>query len=195
MSTIMWCIELVEGKDAPPERNTTTSPYGKTVSLLPRMCSSISSSRGMVIILDSGFCVLRGLIELKKIGVFASAVIKKRRFWPKHVPGDAMDERMSTKEIGHVDTLKGVIDGVPYDLFCMKDIDYTMKLMSTYGSPLVNPDTPEKYRVVNGVVTPIKYTEPFANHYLYRHAVDDHNNLRHSGISLEETSLYWPSRR
>lgn len=30
-----------------------------------------------------------------------------------------------------------------------------------------------------------KYTEPFLNHY--RHQVDDHNNLRHSPIFLEES--------
>jgi hypothetical protein len=32
-----------------------------------------------------------------------------------------------------------------------------------------------------------KYTEPFLNHFKYRHQVDDHNNLRHSLISLEES--------
>jgi hypothetical protein len=28
--------------------------------------------------------------------------------------------------------------------------------------------------------------EPFENHYLHRHASDDHNNLHHSDISIEE---------
>ena len=32
-----------------------------------------------------------------------------------------------------------------------------------------------------------KYTEPFLNHFKCRHQVDDHNNLRHSPISLEES--------
>ena len=32
---------------------------------------------GKVIVLDSGFCVLKGLVELKKFGVFAHALIKK----------------------------------------------------------------------------------------------------------------------
>jgi hypothetical protein len=31
------------------------------------------------------------------------------------------------------------------------------------------------------------YTEPFFNHFKFRHQVDDHNNLRHSPISLEES--------
>ena len=33
---------------------------------------------GRVVILDSGFCVLQGLIELAKMGLYASALIKKK---------------------------------------------------------------------------------------------------------------------
>jgi hypothetical protein len=43
-----------------------------------------------------------------------------------------------------------------------------------------------------GVVEPFKYTEVFHNHFKYRHAVDDHNNLRHSNVSLE---LTWTTHR
>ena len=34
---------------------------------------------GRYVILDSGLCVLKGLIQLRKKGVFACAVIKKRK--------------------------------------------------------------------------------------------------------------------
>jgi hypothetical protein len=91
----------------------------------------------MVVILNSGFCVLhQGLVELKKIGVFASAVIKKCRYWPKYAPGDSINDRMKEKEIGDVDGLNGTLDGVPYNIMCMKDGDYTIKLMLTNGSTL-----------------------------------------------------------
>jgi hypothetical protein len=30
----------------------------------------------------------------------AAAVIKKWKYWPKHVPGDAMDKKMELKEVG-----------------------------------------------------------------------------------------------
>lgn len=83
ISGVMWAIELVEGKDAPLERtNICFADKPKTVGLLLRLCSSIFQS-GRVIILDSGFCVLQGIVELCQRGVFASAVIKKRRYWPK----------------------------------------------------------------------------------------------------------------
>ncbi len=195
-SGIMYQIELVEGKDAPTQHTQPHSDKGKTAGLLLRLCAGIAG-RGMVVILDSGFCVLQGLVELKKIGVFASAVIKKRRYWPKHVPGEQIDDRMKEKEIGDVDALKGTLDGVPYNIMCMKDVDYTMKLMSTYGSTLPTEAASNRFRSYedangNKATKEFKYTECFDNHFRYRHAVDDHNNLRHSDISLEET---WMTHR
>ena len=48
----------------------------KTVGLLLRITEDIQNS-GRVIILDLGFCILRGIVELSKVGLFASALIKK----------------------------------------------------------------------------------------------------------------------
>ena len=44
---------------------------------------------------------------------------------------------MASKQVGECDSLRGTIDGVPYDLFTLKESDYTMKLMSTYGELIV----------------------------------------------------------
>jgi Transposase IS4 len=169
---------------------------GNTVGLLLHMCRCLSG-HGTVVILDSGLCVLQGLIELKKIGAFASAVIKKRRYWPKYVPGEATNAYMNTTypdKIGQCDSLHGMLDNVPYDLFVMRDGDYNMKLMSTYGQLLPKENAKDKPRKLNttGELIKIKYTEPFDNHFLYRHAVDDHNNNRHKDISIEET---WVTHR
>ena len=77
MTMIMYAIEIVEGSDTPPQKpRDPNERFGKTVGLLLRLCKSIYS-RGFVVILDSGFCVLQGIIELRKKGVFAAAVIKK----------------------------------------------------------------------------------------------------------------------
>jgi hypothetical protein len=43
---------------------------------------------------------------------------------------------MKDKDIGDADALNGTLDGVPYNIRCMKDVDYTMKLISTYGLTL-----------------------------------------------------------
>ena len=59
----MWGIELVEGKDAPraaehpkPKHNN----HGNTVGLLLHILQPIFT-KGYVVVLDSGFCVLKGV--------------------------------------------------------------------------------------------------------------------------------------
>ena len=54
MSDIMFAVELVEGKDEPPQAQPKEhSEKGKTVSLLLRLTSSIEGRRSIVV-LDSG---------------------------------------------------------------------------------------------------------------------------------------------
>ena len=88
----------------------------------------------MVVKLDSGFCVIRALIELKKRGVFASALIKKQRYWPKHIKGDDIIQHFETQKVCDTGSLPGTLDGVPFHEFNMKEPDYTMKVISTYGT-------------------------------------------------------------
>ena len=80
-TSIIFRVELMEGKYRPDEigKKLYEKRNGKTVELLLRMIDGIWIS-GRVIILDSGFCILRGIIELSKVGLFASALIKKRRY-------------------------------------------------------------------------------------------------------------------
>ena len=81
-------MEIVKGKDKPKERGTDKyHEYGKTGSLLLRLCNPLFMT-GKVIILDSGFCVILSVIELKKMRVFSASFIKKKRYWPRYVKGD-----------------------------------------------------------------------------------------------------------
>jgi len=70
-------MELVEGKDEPKEGRGPKEfeQLGKTVGLLLRLTKTIWGTAKLVV-LDSGFCALQGIIELKKRGVFAAALIK-----------------------------------------------------------------------------------------------------------------------
>ena len=89
-SGIMCGIDLVEGQDRPQRLGIQQyNNFGSTVGLLLRMLSPIYQ-KGFFVILDSGVCVLKGIIELRKKGVFASASIKKRRYWPKYIKGDTI---------------------------------------------------------------------------------------------------------
>ena len=117
VSGVLFAMELVEGKDRPPQLPSPPQNE-KTIHLLLALCKSIYGS-GKIVVLDSGFCVLKGLIALKEVGVFAYAVIKKRRFWPRYIPGDDIDHHMTTKEIGDVDCLSGILENEPYNVYCM----------------------------------------------------------------------------
>ena len=76
-SGIMWGIDLVEGKDRPRALGQQEfNNMGSTAGLLLRILAPIFH-KGYVVILDSGFCVLKAIIKLRKKGVFASALIKK----------------------------------------------------------------------------------------------------------------------
>ena len=61
--------------------------------------------------------------------MYSSALIKKRRYWPKEVPGKTMDERIVDKPIGATDTISGKLEEVEYNLFMIRDKDFTIKLM------------------------------------------------------------------
>ena len=191
LSGVMYAIELVEGKDRPRQLPPPKyNEYGKTTGLLLRLTDSIAHS-GRVVIMDSGFCVLKALVKLASVGVYASAVIKKRRYWPKYIDGAAIDARFEEYVVGSTDSLPGTLDGVSFRIFCMKEEDYVMKLMATYGALRAVEEgmTQRSVSSRNGErqTFTFMYTEPFFNHFQFRHQVDDHNNLRHSPISLEES--------
>ena len=191
LSGVMYSIELVEGKDRPRQLPPKEySEHGRTIGLLMRLTESIHHS-GRVVIMDSGFCVLKALTKLVSVGVYSSAVIKKRRYWPKYVKGDEIDARFKDSEVGDVGSLAGKLQQERFVFFCMKEEDYVMKLMAMYGALKRGGDESVTRRSItkNGqkVNVSFKYTEPFLNHFKYRHQVDDHNNLRHSPISLEES--------
>ena len=202
-SGFVFGAEIQEGKDAPRERrylDADTNKHGKTVGLLLRLCKPLLFT-GKVVVLDSGFCVLRAIVELKKLGVFAAAVIKKRRYWPKYVKGEEINAYMADKEIGETGVWQGMMDGLKYFYFMLKEPAWVMKMMCTYGDTCTPEDQEEtrRYYKTEGDKTirrEFKYTTIFLNHFRYRHKIDDHNNNRHSVPALEDTWLTsrWSNR-
>jgi hypothetical protein len=199
LTSIIFYMEMVEGKGRSKELGQMEfEPLGKTVGLLLRMTRPIWNT-GRVVILDSGFCVLSGIVELAKRGLHGGALIKKRRYWPKYILGETIKEHFAEKEVGAVDCWNGTLDDQPVTVFCFKEPDYIMSIMSTYGT--VNEEGEKKKRIFNDAegkeqVRTFFYTGVFHNHYHYRHVVDDNNNNRMQPISIEETwkTVYWPNR-
>ena len=87
----LWRYHIVEGKALPgPLGQKEYYELRETVSLILRMCRPIFGS-GEAVVLDSGFCVAKGITEIEAKGIYMEDLIKKRRYWPKGLPGDLID--------------------------------------------------------------------------------------------------------
>ena len=102
---------------------------GKTDGLLLRLSKSIWGS-ARIIILDSGCFVLKGISELRKKGLYASALMKKRRFWSKYIRGEGIKAHFESLECGFADAWPGKLDNIPFHIYCMKEPGSMMSLMS-----------------------------------------------------------------
>ena len=58
---------------------------GATAGLMARVKNPLWGT-GKLVVMDNGLCVIEGLIPMVEKGVLGSALIKKRRYWPKEVP-------------------------------------------------------------------------------------------------------------
>ena len=128
------------------------------------------------------------IVELHKNSVFTSALIKKRRYWPKYIHGDEVKEHFNDKEVGDADSWGGKLEDVPFHVFAMKEPDYVMSLMSTYGTNVWDGYNETRREWNDNGVTRMKsfhYPEVVHNHFQNRHSVDDHNAKRNSPISIE----------
>ena len=122
----------MEGRDLPCECvRPEFDDIGNTVGIILR-CTMPIWNCAKVVIIDSGFYVTKGFVELQKKVLFGSALIKKRRYWQANIKGDAIDAYFVSKEVINVDAVKQVEDGVAYHVFFMKETDYVMKPMTTY---------------------------------------------------------------
>ena len=52
---------------------------------------------GKGVVMDSGFCVLEGLISMVEKGILGSALNEKQRYWPKGVPSEGILMHMQNK--------------------------------------------------------------------------------------------------
>ena len=76
-----------------------------------------------------------------------------------------------------------------------------MKLMATYLGLTELDNQKVSVRHFKGAdgadeTVRFKYTEPFTNYFIYRHEVDDHNNLCHAVRSIEGSWIthHWANR-
>ena len=90
----MYGWKIVKRRDYPipmgrPEFET--SPNMKTVVIMLRLMRALCITRKAVI-MNSVFCFRKGLLEMRKRGVYGSVLIKKRLYLPRGVYGDAIND-------------------------------------------------------------------------------------------------------
>jgi hypothetical protein len=109
---VLFGIELVKGRDRPKELTAKYNNVGeKTCGLLLHMLKTYFAT-GRYVVLDSGFCVLKAVIALQSYGLFACPLIKKKRYWPTMVPGEAIRVHCEDKEVGETDAIQGTMDAI-----------------------------------------------------------------------------------
>ena len=206
---VMWRIKIQEGKDRPKDetgkwafpskfegQNDKGRKYTKTSTLMCEMTEPIHGT-GKVVSMDSGFCVSAGILHLHDLGVYGQALVKKRRYWPKGVPGDQIDRYFEGKPLGHCKSLLQDMEGIPFYVHCCRDSKYVTKMMSTHGLLTSVPDHVTYRQKPDGGWESFCYPEFLSNHNNSKHWVDDVNNRRHDPIGLEQVwhTKWWPTRQ
>ena len=105
--------------------------------------------------------------------------------------GDDSNTQLKYEDVGHASRLPGMIDSTKFDVFAMKNPDYTMMIMSSYSCLPSKSGQKESVRDDEETMRKFKYTETVANYFDYHGAVDFHNAKRHGGgtnhgISIDE---------
>ncbi len=122
---IMWRVRIVKQMDQPkkPDRRWAfptkweTKGYSTTVELLMDMTEPLHHT-GKVLTGDSGFCVAQGVTALHQHRVHGQFLIKKWRYWPKHVPGDYNDAYMMVKPLGAMETFVQELGRIQFFAHC-----------------------------------------------------------------------------
>ena len=84
-------VNIVKGEDIPAQLVPKLhSELGRIVGVMLFMCKPLFSTFKSVA-MDSGLCVSNGIFALAVKGVYASALVKKRRYWPKGVSRDLIN--------------------------------------------------------------------------------------------------------
>lgn len=127
--------------------------------------------------------------------MYATIQIKKRRYWPKNVPGDAIREYFVDKDMAHADALPGTLREEKFHIVCMKEPEYVSMQMTTFGTlqEVEGHKTRRNWTTRVGREPPVShsksfnYIENFSLYFKNRHQIDDHNNRQHAPISIEKT--------
>ena len=174
-TAVVFRLELVEGRHQPPQ-DAPPTPRGSMAVRLDRLTAPLRG-RGHIVVLDAASCELDGLVDLAKKGVYAAAVVRKRKCWPRHVPGEDILAYMKDKPVGELHVAQGTLEGVKLNFNCVRHSRYTFVLVSTYGSHNLL-ESPLKLWAPSGGSFAVQRNQVLSDYYAARHAVDDNRRSR-----------------
>jgi hypothetical protein len=183
-SKVLFFIELVEGKSAPKLGPHRVAKFeykfdSKIAALVVRMTRPIWGS-GRVVIMGIRFGYVASMMKLKEKDLFATTMIKKKRFWPKYTKAIDAVNKMDGKDVRTIKVRNGTYMGgegrESIALVALAD-SLHISLMLTNWSTTRRGYRPKKRRVDGELVT-FEYGEVQSHYYNGRHAVDDNNNNR-----------------
>lgn len=131
---------------------------------------------------DSGFCVLLLVAALCTFGLFPICQIKKRRYWPKHLPISNIETQLGTMSVGDWGVHKGTFLAVPVFVVYLKDEDYNSLFMCGCAP---NRRSGKMQIRQNGAVK-FQYPAVEAEYYEARPYVD-HANENRVEVPMEKT--------
>ncbi len=112
-------------------------------------------------------------------------LIKKRKYWPKGVPGNYINQYLSSKQLEISKSFVQDMCGKWFYVPCTHDQDYATRIMSMHGV-LDEIQDHSTWQLVGKWKT-FKYAEPLSRHNCAKHWADVVNNGHHNPIALEES--------
>eukprot|EP00043_Microstomoeca_roanoka_P016037 m.161606 g.161606 ORF g.161606 m.161606 type:complete len:381 (-) comp16378_c1_seq2:150-1292(-) len=194
-SGIMFQIKLQEGRHRPPEEHLPFPRLSSTARLILTLTQPWWG-RGMRVVMDSGFSTVQGLVELERKGVHAVICVKRRKYWPRGIPGDSFKAAVEHRPAGSTLAKKATFvdshgDNTNFYVAVLREARFAMLLMATCFTTVTLEDSRaiRHRRLTDG--TPVHFELPDVFHVYYRarHAVDDHNKLRVAFTSIEQKVL------
>ena len=89
---------------------------------------------GNIVVLNSCLCVMRNLVDINKKGVYGENLINNGWYWKCYIDGKRITYHLTNKSVGDVDSLYDETDNVLLLAFDIKEEDYAMMMLSTYGT-------------------------------------------------------------
>jgi hypothetical protein len=195
---IMMFAELVEGKQRPASFVPDHDHLGATTGLLIRAidhCGLSGSHRHLFV--DTGYSSAEAISRLLENDIYVTGAMKKRRGWPRHVPGKDIEEAVQSWPLfasKHATVEPGSTGSNKIGVFVMRDPSYPVVFLSTSATTKDSAKTQHRNLKIDAQGNQVqaaqwhvvKVPDFLAVYHASRHAVDDHNNLRHNFGNLEE---------